>query len=613
MAEQTYDWDDTPDLTNQTLAYFTRGVKTFWTLIATERKAILTTLALLILCQTLGLASPLLFSELLDYLPHVVRDGVGPRVYLLAGSMLVAVGTMLVVRRFVWEPLFLRSIIRLENYWPQLAQKKLLALSVGYHERENTGKKIAKVNKGVEKLVGMLGDLFWALLPALFYLVINGIIILVRDWRLGLILLLPFIPAIWFYLQSYKLFFPMWEEWECAKEKAVGYFCQSILNIRTVQAFVAEKREEEMHGDVRERMRSMDTSVSVRMQRYFFGMEATLQVAFIGTLLLGFFFVYWGWSTVGTVAYIAITGNATIQSVWSIIHVYTRMMRDLVAAERMHALLLEDVDVANTATGVVPAHVRGTLAFEHVTHTYPGRQEPVLRDFNLEIAPGEMLAFVGRSGSGKTTAANLLLRTLDPSSGGITIDGVDARSVDRDWYRKRFAHVQQDVEVLECSIRENIAYGVPGASEEAVLRAVEAACLSDVLSDRKRFPDGLDTEVGERGVRLSGGERQRVGIARAYLALLAGDAKVLVLDEATASLDSESERVVQRFIGELRKQRGVTIVAIAHRLSTIREADRICVLDSGVISEIGTHDELLRENGLYHRLVQLQTLGELRE
>jgi len=363
---------------------------------------------------------------------------------------------------------------------------------------------------------------------------------------------------------------------------------------------------------VREGMRVLDLDICLRIQRYYFVMEMVLGLSFLFTIIVGLYFVYRGWGTVGTVSYVFITGNATLQSLWSMIQIYTRLLRDLVAAERMHALLSEDIDVANVHAGVIPESPIREIAFRDTSIEYSGKTLSALEKVNVTMTPGQMYALVGPSGAGKSTFVNLLARMYDPTDGSITVNGRDAREVDRDWYRKRFAFVPQDVEIFDGTVRQNIAYAHPNASEEWLARAVEASCLSELVSGSGRFPDGLETQVGERGVRLSGGEKQRVGIARAYIALLAG-AEVLVLDEATSSLDSGSEKVVQDFIERLRREHEMIIVAIAHRLSTIQKADKIFVLDSGRIVETGDHKQLLKKNGLYKRLVDLQKLGELRE
>lgn len=612
MTDTSTDWDEVPKIEDQTVSYFFNGVRTLWKLIAVERKRIIAAALILVVVELMGLSMPLIFKELVDYLPTVALQGITSYVLALVVCMFVIRITMLVLRRYLQEPIFLKAIIRLENYWPVVAHEKLLALSIGYHEQENTGRKIAKVNKGVEKLVGMLADLFWTLLPALFYLVLNAVVIMVLDWRLGLIFLLPLIPAIWINLKSYELFQGVWLEWEKKKEESVGLFCQSIINVRTVQSFVSERREGTTHSGIRNHMETIDYTAAKKMQTHFFLMEVILGLSFMLTIVVGLYFVYKGWGTVGTVAYITITGNATLQSLWSIVQVYTRMLRHLIAAERLQELLTEEPDVINEAEGTVPTLQSGTLAFENLSLVYRGKDNPVFDNFNLTIDAGTMIALVGKSGSGKSTLVSLLLRVYDPTGGAVTIDGINIRSIDRDWYRRLFAYVPQEVEIFDGTIRENITYAYPGVDESCVDQAVKAACLHEIASDTSRFPQGLETPVGERGVRLSGGERQRVGIARAYVALLSG-AKVLVLDEATSSLDSESEKVVQDFIEQLRKEQSITIVAIAHRLSTIRSADQICVLDGGVIAEMGSHEQLLKGNGLYQKLVTLQALGEIRE
>ena len=205
----------------------------------------------------------------------------------------------------------------------------------------------------------------------------------------------------------------------------------------------------------------------------------------------------------------------------------------------------------------------------------------------------------------------MLARGYDIGSGRLTLDGNEINQLDRNWFRSRFAVVQQDVDIFDATLQENIRYSFPDATAEEVSQALKAAHLDIILANKERFPDGLETQVGERGVRLSGGEKQRVGIARAYVSLLKG-ANVLILDEATSSLDSEAERAIQNMINKLRAETQITIVAIAHRLSTIQRADEIFVINGGVITESGDHQKLMAQNGLYSRLVELQKLGELR-
>jgi ATP-binding cassette, subfamily B, bacterial len=246
----------------------------------------------------------------------------------------------------------------------------------------------------------------------------------------------------------------------------------------------------------------------------------------------------------------------------------------------------------------LPEPVRGELTFRNVTFAYPGREDdPVLRDVSFRVAPGEVVAIVGPSGAGKSTLFQLALRFYDPSSGAVALDGVDISTLDPASLRAEIALVPQDAFIFGASVADNIAYGAPGASREAVVAAARQAAAHGFIA---ALPEGYDTQLGERGVTLSGGERQRIAIARAILK----DAPVLLLDEATSALDAESETLVQGALEALMK--GRTTLVIAHRLATIVSAHRILVIEAGRLVEEGTHASLLAAGGLYARLARLQ-------
>ena len=283
-----------------------------------------------------------------------------------------------------------------------------------------------------------------------------------------------------------------------------------------------------------------------------------------------------------------------------IAELYSQIQKAVGSTERVFEILDEQhEDININAIQPVFTRLNGDVAFNNVEFSYPSRKEiQVLNGINITVKKGETIAIVGPSGSGKSTLIGLLLRFYDPEKGTLFIDGKDAKSYSLSELRNNMAMVPQDVILFGGSIRENIAYGKPQATFNEI---EEAARKANAIEFIEKFPEKFDTLVGERGIKLSGGQRQRIAIARAVLK----DPSILILDEATSSLDSESERIVQEALDKLMV--GRTSFVIAHRLSTIRKADKIIVIDKGFVSEVGTHDELtLKENGLYKKLSRLQ-------
>jgi ABC-type multidrug transport system fused ATPase/permease subunit len=279
---------------------------------------------------------------------------------------------------------------------------------------------------------------------------------------------------------------------------------------------------------------------------------------------------------------------------------FSQLQKTLGATQSVREILRSDGEnVELKAIEVQPQYVlKGSVRFEHVAFSYPSRKDIiVLKDLSLSGNNGEQVAIVGPSGAGKSTIASLLLHFYEPDSGTIYFDERQAREFPLSQLRRQMAFVPQDVMLFGGSIKENIAYGKPGATDEEIITAAKNANAHEFV---KNFPEQYDTIVGERGIKLSGGQRQRIAIARAILK----DPAILILDEATSSLDSESEQLVQEALENLMK--GRTSFVIAHRLSTIRSADKIVLIDKGVVSETGTHAELINLNGLYRKLNDMQ-------
>ena len=380
--------------------------------------------------------------------------------------------------------------------------------------------------------------------------------------------------------------------------EAMGMADESFGSIRTVQSFTREGIETQRFSALLHDLVGVAVS-RARIRALFFGVVGFVAFGSVAAVLWqGGAQVVEGKLTAGTLVAFLFYALFVAAAVGTLASLFGNFQEAIGAASRVFELLDAEPTVRE------PEHprrftepVRGAVTLEAVAFRYQPDLPDVVQDISLDIAPGEVVALVGRSGAGKTTIASLLPRFWDVTAGRITLDGIDIRELSLDTLRGAIGIVPQEPVLFSGSIRENIAYARPDASDADVLRAAQAAHAWEFI---ERLPEQWSTRVGERGVKLSGGQRQRIAIARVFLK----DPAVVILDEATSSLDTESERYVEQALEQLLQ--GRTTLLIAHRLSTVRRADRVVVLDQGRIVETGSHDELLqRENGLFARLHQL--------
>jgi len=474
---------------------------------------------------------------------------------------------------------------------------KLLALPLVFHHDRSRGDILSRTLNDVGRSHRALNVLLSDVLQSAIGIVVGVGSLLYLSWQLTLAALL-LAPV----LMGVIVFFGGRIERGARKRQIkVGdvtqRFLQILAGIKVIKAFRAERIEEAAFE--RENLKLFRRHMRVVMARIssHSSVEMLNNLMNLGVLLLGATWVQQGRFdlTPGTVAAFAAMLLTVYGPMKMLTKGWTQLQEALPSAQRFLEVLDEAPGVEDAESAVEIGPIREDIRFEGVSFSY-GR-EPVLRDVDLDVRAGETVALVGRTGSGKTTLVDLLARFHDPVAGRITIDGVDLRAIQRDSLLRRIAIVTQEPFLFAGTIRDNVRYGRPEASDDEVMAAARAAHVDEFAQS---LPEGWDTDVGEHGAKLSGGQRQRITIARAILK----NPDVLIFDEATSALDAMSERTVQDAIDQLLE--GRTAFLIAHRLATVRHADKIVVLEDGAVRDVGTHEELVARPGLYRDLVALQ-------
>ncbi len=476
--------------------------------------------------------------------------------------------------------------------------------SVAFHSNRFSGALVSQTNKLLGAFEMFWDTIVWALMPILTGILVATVVLAFVMWPYALFLFTMSAAFIGLVFVATRRMQDLTAAEAAAANRMTGFLADVMTNIAAVKAQGSEPDEREAASEVAEIRTARDLEVMRSFLKFSAGYASVITIINTGAVAAAVLAADSAAVDIGAI-YLAVTYTLTVTSqLWSINEVIRNYNKVLGDAHEMVEILHLPAGVRDRNRTELQV-TRGAISMQDVTFGHEGQyDQPLFAHFDLDVSPGEKIGLVGHSGSGKTTLTRLLLRFSDLQGGRILIDGQDIAEVTQRSLRRQISYVPQEPLLFHRSLRENIAYGLPGASETQVRDAAQRAYALDFIES---LPEGFDTLVGERGIKLSGGQRQRIAIARAILK----DARILVLDEATSALDSESEVHIQRALAHA--MTGRTTLVIAHRLSTIQAMDRILVMDDGRIIEQGSHAELLAAGGVYAALWAHQSGGFLAE
>ena len=544
-----------------------------------------------------SVSAPKLLGNCIQLLyDFVLGSGMNLRRALLPGCLMLA-AVYLLQSGMNWLKMFLLNNVVSRYFTCSLRirlSEKICRLPVSFVDKTPVGQIIERMTNDVSVIGGSIHDIVDTLTLGFFHIVAISVTMLAEDWRLGLIVLLLTPLSIWLSVtvsaKSEVYYDTMFEE----DGKLHSVVEESYSNYHTTKAYNHEADTIAAHSEVNLRERKAETSANflsaiVRPCICFANALAYIIICIAGGALIVKESV-----SVGAVVTIVLFAKQFSAPLEQIAYGLSSLPRTKSAARRVFELL--DTPEEQPLEGRLSAQIQGAVRFEDVCFSYE-KDKPLIRNFSIDVKPGQKVAIVGPTGAGKTTIVNLLMRFYDVDSGRILVDGQDISGICREDIRSIFGMVLQDTWLFSGSIAENVAYGRPGADREEIIRACDDSYCDHFI---RTFPQGYDTQLSEDSTGISGGQKQLLTIARALLA----DRKLLILDEATSNVDTRTELLIQKAMDKLMK--GKTCFVIAHRLSTIVDADLILVMRDGQIVETGTHRELLEKKGFYHTLYSSQ-------